>query len=59
MPCAAKCVSDIGEIACVILSKIYDISVLVDLVCDTYTPSVKDVEHTGRGEVEETYITVV
>ena len=39
------------------LSKLYDISVLVDLVCDTYqTPSVKDVEHTRRGDVEATYI---
>ena len=46
-----------GEIARVILSKLYDLYVRVDLACDTYhTPSVKDVEHTRRGEVEEIYI---
>ena len=46
-----------GEIARVILSKLYDLSVWIDLVCDTYhTPSVKDVEHIRRGDVEETYI---
>ena len=46
-----------GEIACVIISKLCDLSVLIDLVCDTYhTPSLKDVEHTRRGDVEETYI---
>ena len=48
-----------GEIhvACVIISKLCDLSVLIDLVCDTYyTPSVNDVGHTRRGDVEETYI---
>ena len=41
-----------GEIACVILSKLYDLYVLVELACDAYhTPSVKDVEHIRRGEV--------
>ena len=46
-----------GEIARVILSKLCDLSVRVDLVGDTYhTPSVKDVEHTRRGDVEATYI---
>ena len=44
-----------GEIARVIISKLCDISVRVDLVGDTYhTPSVKDVEHTRRGDVEAT-----
>ena len=50
----------LGEIACVILSKLCDLSVLIDLVCDTYhTPSVQDVEHTRRGKAKKITLMVL